>query len=207
MGLRNLSVASTPSPMASSISDHCDSVGISAADCGGCGGTPAVVEVNVSDTPPTVNIVFVGVPGVPADVCRTQTVCPFEISLATAVNVPEHPTEYSPPATLIGEGALMPVMVTLFDTISVEIATPVTSVNANGSGVVSTPRGLIVSENGSASLLIALVAVIVKLKVPAVVGVPVIAPVVAFSVSPAGNAPVVTLKVMGALPVAAIDCA
>lgn len=51
-----------------------------------------------------------------------------------------------------------------------------------------------------------LVAVIVKLKVPAVVGVPVIAPVDVLSVRPAGSAPTIKLNVIGAVPVAEMDC-
>ena len=48
---------------------------------------------------------------------------------------------------------------------------------------------------------------IVKFAVPAVVGVPLIAPVPAFNVSPAGSAPAVTLHVYGGVPpVAAIVC-
>jgi hypothetical protein len=44
----------------------------------------------------------------------------------------------------------------------------------------------------------------VKLAAVPVVGVPVIAPVVAFSVSPAGNEPTETLKVYGAVPPLAV---
>jgi hypothetical protein len=44
------------------------------------------------------------------------------------------------------------------------------------------------------------VAVIVKLYVPALVGVPLMTPVDAFSERPAGNAPAVSAKVMGAVP-------
>ena len=46
------------------------------------------------------------------------------------------------------------------------------------------------------------VALTVKLDVPAVVGVPVIAPVVAFKVKPVGNVPSVTAHVIGVVPVA-----
>ena len=48
--------------------------------------------------------------------------------------------------------------------------------------------------------LFASVAVIVKLKVPAAVGVPEMTPVVALSVSPFGRAPLETVKVYGAVP-------
>jgi hypothetical protein len=44
------------------------------------------------------------------------------------------------------------------------------------------------------------VAVTVKLKVPTVVGVPVIAPVLGFNVRPVGSAPLVTAQVTGAVP-------
>ncbi len=52
------------------------------------------------------------------------------------------------------------------------------------------------------------VAVIVKAKVPPAVGVPVMAPVPAFRLSPLGRAPVVIAKVTGAVPlVTATVCA
>jgi len=46
------------------------------------------------------------------------------------------------------------------------------------------------------------VALTVKLDVPAVVGVPVIAPVVAFKFKPVGRLPAVTAHVIGVVPVA-----
>ena len=48
--------------------------------------------------------------------------------------------------------------------------------------------------------LLASVAVIVKLKVPAAVGVPEMTPVVALSVKPFGSAPIETVKVYGPVP-------
>ena len=48
--------------------------------------------------------------------------------------------------------------------------------------------------------LFASVAVIVKLYVPALVGVPLMTPVDAFSESPEGSAPAVSANVMGAVP-------
>ena len=46
----------------------------------------------------------------------------------------------------------------------------------------------------------ALVAVTVKVATPGVVGVPLMTPVEAFKVSPAGSVPLVTAHVIGALP-------
>jgi hypothetical protein len=48
--------------------------------------------------------------------------------------------------------------------------------------------------------LLASVAVIVKLYVPPLVGVPLMAPVDAFNERPAGNDPALTVKVTGAVP-------
>jgi hypothetical protein len=48
--------------------------------------------------------------------------------------------------------------------------------------------------------LLASVAVIVKLKVPATLGVPEMTPVVALNVRPLGSAPLETVKVYGAVP-------
>ena len=53
----------------------------------------------------------------------------------------------------------------------------------------------------------ALVAVMVKVKTPVAVGIPLIMPVEDPKESPAGSAPLVTLHVMGAVPVAARLCA
>jgi hypothetical protein len=47
------------------------------------------------------------------------------------------------------------------------------------------------------------VALIVKLNVPAAVGVPVIAPVDSFKLKPAGSVPLATAHVIGVVPVAA----
>src|SRR5450759_108800 len=52
----------------------------------------------------------------------------------------------------------------------------------------------------------ALVALMVKVKMPAAVGVPLMMPVADAKESPAGSAPLVTLHVIGAVPVAARVC-
>jgi hypothetical protein len=52
----------------------------------------------------------------------------------------------------------------------------------------------------------ALVAVMVKVKMPGAVGVPLMMPVEDPKESPAGTAPLVTLHVIGAVPVAARVC-
>ena len=48
--------------------------------------------------------------------------------------------EYAPPVILMGVGELMPAMVTLFEVISVLVATLLCAVNANALGVVSSTR-------------------------------------------------------------------
>jgi hypothetical protein len=53
----------------------------------------------------------------------------------------------------------------------------------------------------------ALAAVMVKVKMPATVGVPLMRPVEDPKESPAGRAPLVTLHVIGAVPMAARVCA
>jgi hypothetical protein len=50
-------------------------------------------------------------------------------------------------------------------------------------------------------------ALTVKVKTPATVGIPLMRPVEDPKVSPAGRAPLVTLHVMGAVPMAATVCA
>ena len=62
---------------------------------------------------------------------------------------------------------------------------------------------VMVMENICASLPLALVAVTVKVNVPATVGVPEITPVVALRVNPSGKSPEETSQVIGAVPVAA----
>src|SRR5687768_7847609 len=98
---------------------------------------PTVVDVNVSETPPTVSVVSVFVAGIADAVWRTQTVWPFAIVPAVETNTPVQPIEYVPPVTLIGAGSLMPLIVTVFDVCTEPSGTSVTSVNTNASGMTS----------------------------------------------------------------------
>lgn len=68
-------------------------------------GAASVVLVNTSDTPPIVSVVFVAVELLADEVCRTRTVCPLVTVPAAAVHAPPS-MEYSPPATVIGDGAV-----------------------------------------------------------------------------------------------------
>ena len=59
---------------------------------------------------------------------------------------------------------------------------------------------------GAEVLPAVLVAVTINVETPAVVGVPLMIPEVAPKLSPAGSVPLVTLHVMGAVPVAVNVC-
>jgi hypothetical protein len=105
-----------------------------------------VVLVKVSLTPPMVSVVWVAVLKDAAEVWRTLKVCPLVMVLATVVQAPA-PTWYSPPMTLIGAAALMPVTVRMLDVISVLKATLVWSAKLKGSGVVSVGAASVVAQN------------------------------------------------------------
>ena len=82
-----------------------------------------VVTVNKPETPPTVSVVVVDVAGAAALAWRTHTDWLSLMVPGAAVNVPVQPMEYSPPATEIGAGALMPVIAAGAETTIVERST------------------------------------------------------------------------------------
>lgn len=100
-----------------------------------------VVLVNVSDTPPTVSVVFVAVEFAPLDVWRTRTVSLFTTVPENVVHAPALFLSHSPPEIVTVAAALIPVIVTGADVANVEVATPVWSVNVNAAGVVSVVPG------------------------------------------------------------------
>jgi len=66
------------------------------------GGSAFVVDLNVPDTPPTVNVVTVSVLNSEDAVCRTHTLSPLLIMLLLDLKEAfPQPMEYSPAATLI----------------------------------------------------------------------------------------------------------
>ena len=67
---------------------------------------------------------------------RTRTCWPFVMFPPTVVNAPL-PMAYSPPTIVIVEGALMPVMVTLFEIVDDDATAFAVGAKLNGSGVVS----------------------------------------------------------------------
>ena len=81
------------------------------------------MDVNVPTTPPTVSVEFTAVLFAAELVCRTQTLWLLLMVAAALVNVAVQPMEYVPPATLIGDGLLMPVIVIVFDVIGAFSAT------------------------------------------------------------------------------------
>ena len=74
-----------------------------------------VITEKRAENPPTLSVAEATASGVAEEITRTQTLWPAAMVDAFAVKVPSHPIEYSPPATLIGAGALMPVIVTVFE--------------------------------------------------------------------------------------------
>ncbi len=81
------------------------------------------------------------------EVCRTHTVCPLPIVPAVDMKDPVQPIEYSPPAlTLTGASALMPLMVTVFETRSDDSGTLPWEAKTNAIGVVS--QASVVTLNG-----------------------------------------------------------
>jgi hypothetical protein len=106
----------------------------------------SVVAQNEPVTPPTVSVAQVCVPLLADEVRPTLTVFP----LATVdAALPKGPplTEYVPPATLIGAGALIPEIVAPTDVMVVFSATPVCAGKLNASGVVSMPAARVVAQN------------------------------------------------------------
>ena len=94
-----------------------------------------VVTANTPEVDPMVRVVVVVVAGVMALVCRTQTVPPGEIVPGAWVNVAVQPTEYSPLATEMFPGMLVPVTVIVSDVMTVANGTFISAVNVNGSGL------------------------------------------------------------------------
>jgi hypothetical protein len=84
-----------------------------------------VDDVNVPDTPPTVSVVTVAVLNAAEAVCRTHTLSPLLIMLLLDLKTElPQPMEYSPPATLISAGPVMPEIVTALDVTTEPGATP-----------------------------------------------------------------------------------
>jgi hypothetical protein len=94
---------------------------------GGVVSSASVVTVKVSDTPPIASVAVLDVPKAAGDLSSTQMVWPLVIVPLLERNVPLQPTLYEPFSTDTGAAPVMPVMVTVFDTISVLRATPVRS--------------------------------------------------------------------------------
>ena len=69
-----------------------------------------------------VKVVVDAVLYVAALVCCTQTVCPLLIVPDALVNNAVQPIEYVPPTTEIGDGLLIPLIVTIFDVNALDIA-------------------------------------------------------------------------------------
>ena len=111
----------------------------SPVDCGGNKKplvAATVVALNVSNTPPTVNVAFDVVPFVPAVVIFTATVFPLVTVLAVVTNAPPL-IEYEPPLILIAVAALMPLIVIVFEVTAVFNAKFIWSVKLNTFGVKS----------------------------------------------------------------------
>ena len=96
----------------------------------------AVVTANTPWTEPMFSMATTLPPPIGEAIVRTRTCWPLVTVPALVMNGPAS-MAYSPPTTVIDDGALMPLMVTTLEMVTADASAFKTGVKLNGSGVVS----------------------------------------------------------------------